>query len=214
MLEEFVKSKVTGGHYAFKTSETTKPFTNKMTEAMLVDLYEDDVVVDIGAYVGEYSMYCATKGVKEIHSYEATPNTFNLLSKNKRENMMIYNKAVVGYDTPTIPLYISSGVGVTNSITKRTNKKSFVEVEAIRYEEAVKNATVVKIDVEGAEYGYNIFQPHIRAYIIEFHPIVKVDWMSNVTKIMNELESNGYTPLAKPSFKHGWDLHGAWVKNK
>ena len=212
MLVEFVKSKVTGGHYAFKTSDTTKPFTNKMTEALLVELYEDDVVVDIGAYVGEYSMYCASKGVKEIHSYEATPNTFELLSKNKKEGMNVYNKAVVGYDTPTIPLYVSSGVGVTNSITKRTNKKGFIEVPAIRYEEVVKNATVVKIDVEGAEYGYNIFQPHIRAYIIEFHPINKVDWKSKVESIINELESNGYTPLAKPTFKHGWDLHGAWVK--
>ena len=35
MLVEFVKSKVTGGHYAFKTSDTAKPFTNKMTEALL-----------------------------------------------------------------------------------------------------------------------------------------------------------------------------------
>jgi hypothetical protein len=29
----------------------------------------------------------------------------------------------------------------------------------------------VKIDVEGAEYGYDIIKPNLRAIILEFHPV-------------------------------------------
>ena len=213
MIEEYINSKVTGGHYAFRNEGSKTAFTNKFTEAMLVDLKSTDIVADIGAYVGEYSLYCASQGVKEIRSYEPTPNTFRLLSKNKKKNMSVYNMAVVGDDSENVMLHTSSGIGVTNSISKKLRKKNAISVPAIRYEDAVKDATVVKIDVEGAEYSYNIVQPHIRAYILEFHPMNDMNWKGRAFEIMNEIESNGFTPLAKPEFKHGWDLHGAWVRN-
>ena len=120
----FVKSKITGGHYAFKTSKSNKPFSNKMTECKSIELYENDVVVDIGAYVGEYSLYALRQGIKKVISYEATPRTFKTLTYNVTQNSEyrniseLHNKAVVGGDDDFVNLYISSGIGVTNSITK------------------------------------------------------------------------------------------------
>lgn len=215
MIKEYVNSKITGGHYAFKNATSKKAFTNKMTEAMQVKLLPNDIVVDIGAYVGEYSLYCATKNVTAIYAYEPTPNTFELLQKNtiNKKVIKIFNKAVVGNDITKTQLHLSKGIGVTNSIVKTHAKKKVITVPCIRYEEAIKNTSVVKIDVEGAEYTYNIFQPHIRAFIIEFHPISGMDWMGKAHKIMNQLENEGYNPLCKPGFENGWDMHGAWVKN-
>lgn len=211
MIIEYIKSNITGGHYGFRNENSKKPFTNKMTEAILVDLFTDDVVVDIGAYVGEYSLYASKSGVSQVISYEPTLNTFNVLKQNCTSVMEIHNKAVVGDDSDSVELYIANGIGVTNSITKKNRKKDSITVPAIRYENAIKDATVVKIDTEGAEYGYNIVQPHVRAYIIEFHPITGIDWKYKVNLIMEQLHDSGYIALRKPTFKHGWDLHGAWV---
>ena len=211
MKTDFVKSKITGGHYGFVAPRSGKVFVNKMTECMLIQLRPDDVVADIGAYVGEYSMYAASQGVKRVMSYEASPVTFEVLKKNKRDVMDIHNLAVVGNDDPNVELFISTGVGASNSIAK--TKGISIIVPAIKYEDAVKDATVAKIDVEGAEYGYNIIQPQLRAITLEFHPIVKVDWKSNAEKIMSDLEANGYKCLKRPQFPHGWDIHGTWSKD-
>ena len=212
-IVEFINSKTTGGHYGFRNEGTKNVFTNKMTEAKMVKLQSDDVVADIGAYVGEYSLYAHKNGAGRIMAFEPTPDTFEILKRNAEGNFECYNKAVVGTDDDFINLYISRGIGVTNSIAKSKNKADCISIPAIKYEDAVKDATVVKIDVEGAEYSYNIFQPHIRAYILEFHPIVDMDYKKSASLIMEELKDNGYKTLCEPGFKNGWDLHGAWIKD-
>ena len=131
---------------------------------------------------------------------------------NKKENMTIFNRAVVGDNRKSVNLFISKGVGVTNSIAKTDGKASYIQVPAIRYEDAIKKASVVKIDVEGAEYGYNIIQPHLRAIILEFHPIVGKNWQKAAFEIMNKIEASGFKPIMKPQFKHGWDVSGSWVR--
>lgn len=213
MNVEFIKSTTTGGHYGFRNEKSKTVFTNKMTEAKMVSLRPDDVVVDIGAYVGEYSLYAQRNGAGRVIAYEATPNTFEVLKKNSIGKFECHNKAVVGTDDDHIDLHIANGIGVTNSIAKSRNKVDCISVPAIKYDEAVKDATVVKIDVEGAEYSYNIFQPHLRAYILEFHPMSGMDYQKEVGLIIEELKDNGYKTLCEPGFKHGWDLHGAWIKD-
>jgi FkbM family methyltransferase len=197
--------------YAFQSNKSDKPFLNLMTVCKSIPLYTTDIVADIGAYIGEFGIYCTEQGVKEVHCYEPTPNTFKVLSKNQRGSMILHNAAVVGDNQKFVDLYISKGIGVTNSIAK-TNKNKKISVPAINYNEAIKNATVVKIDVEGAEYSYDIIQNHIRAYIIEFHPLVDIDWISNAKKIMQQLHQSGYKTIHRPGFKNGWDLIGSFLK--
>ena len=208
----YIESKFTGGHYALKTKKATKAFENPMGVNKSIEIKPTDIIADIGGYIGEYSIW-ASKIAKKVYTYEPTPNTFKILKKNKKKNMEIYNYAVVGDDKKTVNLYISQGIGATNSITKTIRKKGNIEVNAIKYEAAIKDATVVKIDVEGAEYEYNIIQPQIRAIILEFHPIPGKPWQEWARNIMTDLEKNGFKPIAKkPEFKHGWDLTGSWAR--
>lgn len=208
----FCNNSVTGGHYALQNLKSKVPFCNPMRECKSIKLYKEDIVADIGAYVGEYSIYASNQGVKKVLSYEATPETFNVLKMNKTDNMHIYNKAVVGDNSKEIELYLSKGIGATNSIAKKGMKAGYIKVPAIKYEEALQDATVVKIDVEGAEYGYNIIQPQLRAIILEFHPLTKKDWMQMAYNIMNKIKSHGFKPIIEPTFKSGWDLNSSWVR--
>jgi len=208
----FIHSNITGGHYALKTDKSNKPFENPMSINTKIKLKSDDIVVDIGAYIGEYSMWAMKNGAKKVYAYEPTPYTFKILKKNQIPNMEIFNIAVVGNDKKFVNLNISSGIGVTNSIVKGNKKGGVINVPAIKYEDALKDATIVKIDVEGAEYTYNIIQPQLRAIILEFHPIVKKPWKIWAEKIMNDIEANGYKAVVKPTFKSGWNLTGCWEK--
>ena len=208
----FVKSKTTGGHYAFKTEKALKPFQNNMRECKSIKLIESDIIADIGAYVGEYSILASKSKAKKILSYEPTPQTFKILKQNATPKMHIFNLAVVGDNRQYVDLFISKGIGVTNSIEKSKNKQGQIRVKTIRYEEAVKDATVVKIDVEGAEYSYNILQPQLRAIILEFHPIVQKPWRIWAENIINKIESAGFKSIIKPTFESGWNLTGSWEK--
>jgi|TARA_Y100000310_G_scaffold113225_1_gene111750 FkbM family methyltransferase len=210
----YVESKTTGGHYAFQTEKASKPFQNNMRECKSIKLNDTDVVADIGAYVGEYSMWASTNGATRVLSYEPTPHSFELLTQNKLPAMEVFNLAVVGndYEGSHTPLFISKGIGVTNSIVKSHRKDGFIKVKTIPYEEAIKDATVVKIDVEGAEYTYDIIQPQLRAIILEFHPISKKPWKVWANKIMESMEAAGFESIIRPTFQSGWSLTGSWER--
>lgn len=214
---DYVESKYTKlGYFAFRYESAKEAYQNKMDVETMVELCEDDVVVDIGAYVGEYSLFAMANRVKKVISYEPTPKTFELLKLNRyvnfplHENWEIINKAVVNSNDETIKLHLNNGIGLTNSITKG-NGDSIV-VPAISYKEAVKDATVVKIDVEGAEYDFDIIQPSLKAIIVEFHSIEHEDWINNAENIMDEIEAANFFPVMKPAFTNDLDMHGAWIR--
>src|SRR3990167_2444730 len=198
---EIVDDKILGKYFAYKTKTAKQPFKNQMKSCHIVKLYPEDIVVDIGAYVGEYSMYASTRA-KKVYSYEASPETFKVLQSNKRGCMDIFNVAIVGGSEKIARLYLSKGVGATNSIVKSHNKAGFIDVPAINYIDAVKSATIVKIDVEGTEYSYDIIQPNLRAIILEFHPIEGIDWKSRATNIIDQLLFSGFKTLLLPQFRH------------
>jgi FkbM family methyltransferase len=205
-----INDNIIGQYRAFRSSKSKKAFKNPMSVNHSIPLLGSDIVVDIGAYIGEFSIFAAQSHVTKVQSYEPTPQTFDLLRYNARPPMEVINKAVVGNDSPYVRLYLSTGIGVTNSIAKK--KSRYITVPAIQYEEAVKDATVVKIDVEGAEYSYNIIQPQLRAILLEFHPIVKRPWLIRAKKIIQELEDAGFRAVTIPQFRNGWDLAGSWVR--
>lgn len=128
--------------------------------------------------------------------------------------MEIHNCAVVADDSSFVDLFISKGVGVTNSIAKA--KGSSIRVPAKRYQDVIGCATVVKIDVEGAEYSYPIVEnlEHLRAITIEWHPISgNPKWREQCNELMNRIEQRGFDCLYRPSFSHGWDCNCAFVRS-
>lgn len=183
-----------------------------MKECNSIPLRHSDVVVDIGAYVGTYAIRCARFPVRKVIAYEPTPRTFEILSLTSLPNMELVNAAVIGNDGLIVDLFISKGIGVTNSIVLSNRKAGRIKVPAVRYEDAVAEATVVKIDVEGAEYTYPIVQPQLRAVIIDFHPIPKRDWIGRAKKITGDLRDAGFETVIEPDFSCGWTRAGSWIR--
>lgn len=202
---------VPGGHYVISDGKK-KPFITPVKECNSIPLRHSDVVVDIGAYVGTYAIRCARFPVKKVIAYEPTPETFGILQKIELPNYEKINAAVIGFARDNISLHISKGIGVTNSTVLSNRKEKAISVPAVRYEKAVENATIVKIDVEGAEYAFDIIQPQLRAVIVDFHPIPNRPWKAKAEQIIGKLADAGFETVVKPDWSNGWTCAGSWIR--
>ena len=206
---------VPGGHYCI-SHKGKKPFITPMQECASIELRHSDVVVDIGAYVGTYAIRAARFPVKKVVAYEPTPLTFKILDMTELPNLEKRWAAVVGDHRETIDLHLSKGIGVTNSILESKAKPDAVTVPAVNYSEAVKDATIVKIDVEGGEYTYDVdklVSDSMRAIIIDFHPVGK-DWIDKSNEMIRSIEQQfGFEPVIYPNWENGWTRAGSWIRD-
>jgi FkbM family methyltransferase len=204
---------VPGGHHAIYVGERS-PYVPSMRECNSIPLRYSDVVVDIGAYVGTFAIRAARFPVKRVVAYEPTPFSFEVMSTaSALRNLELRRMAVVASDEKEVTFYVGEGYGPTNSIAPSRNKnRRQITVPAIRYADAVRGATVVKIDVEGAEHGYQIVQPGVRAYVIDFHK-TRPDWLESSRRIIAELEAAGFKAVIEPGFTNGLNRAGSWVRD-
>jgi len=210
---------VPGGHNVIYRDNEKNPFITPMKECNSIELRHTDVVVDIGAYVGTFAIRCARFPVKKVTAYEPTRKTHEILSLTKLPNMEVIHAAVVGVDIESVDINISKGIGVTNSIILGQKSKAKTEnVKAVQYTDAIKHATVVKIDVEGAEYQYSgkLISPSMRAIVVDFHkiPAAKGDWVAKSNLLLEEIYDHGFKPIISPKFNgSGWEQAGSWIRD-
>src|SRR6266478_4942099 len=90
------------GEYKVIWDGLRKPFIPIMSECLSIELRPDDIVVDIGAYVGSYPLIAA-KVARKVVAYEPTPFTFEVLSENCAglSNVELKRLAVVGNEQET-----------------------------------------------------------------------------------------------------------------
>lgn len=135
--------------FLYSEPEVEKIFTPKQGE----------VVVDVGAYVGRYSLiaskYVGKDGI--VIAVEAHPANYQVLLKNitlnKMENIIPINKALLNRNG-TCELFIGDREG-WHSIVKKTERS--IKVPCITLDKLLEKLGVtqvnwIKIDVEGAEY--------------------------------------------------------------
>lgn len=146
-----------------------------------VILSPQDVVYDLGANFGVYTMYALSEGVKQVYAFEPTPNNINHLKETFKwdKNVQIIDKAIAGENKiTTFWLHLHS---VSNSLINNDDNHPQwpVEVECINLEQWIKNnnalpPTVIKCDIEGAEYEFieslsDEFFQNIHTFIVEYH---------------------------------------------
>jgi FkbM family methyltransferase len=205
---------VPGGHFC-RPNKNGNFFICPMKECNSIELKHTDIVVDIGCYNGTYSIRCAKFPVCKVTAYEPTPSSFEIMEMTPLPNLENIQAAVVGDNQKFVDLHLSKGIGVTNSLVESSAKPESVRVRAINYKDAVQNATIVKIDIEGGEYDLpldDLIQSSMRAIIIDFHPVGK-DWIQKSEAIISEIESHGFVAIVKPIWDGTiWTRAGSWLR--
>ena len=159
----------------------------------------NDVVVDIGAHIGTFSILAAKKA-KLILSFEPEKDNYKMLSlnvkKNRSLNIRTFNEAVLDKNGEA-ELNIFEDAPGNNSIFIKSRKRQTVKTTSLKEIFDKNNITkcdFLKIDVEGSEYQILTALPKeylskIDKFVIEYHDfIIKKD----SKKIFTLLSVAGY----------------------
>jgi FkbM family methyltransferase len=118
------------------------------------------VVLDIGANVGVYSLYCSLHyDISKVYAFEPDPETFSQLKNNVRINnldskIVAVKKAVTGLDGQSV-FYADDESSRASSTMRKSGRQFCVETLSIPglFEELqIDHADIAKIDIEGSEY--------------------------------------------------------------
>lgn len=125
---------------------------------------EDDIILDIGAHIGTFSMMLSKVNHNKIkiHCFEAAKDTYEMLKtnieENRFQNINIYNLAITGDDADTKHLYHDTEQGnwghsvVYNFGGKSEEVKNFTLSKLIK-KEKLEDIKLIKFNCEGSEVG-------------------------------------------------------------
>ena len=120
----------------------------------------DDIVIDIGAHIGYYTLIAARlvgqKG--KVYAFEPNPDTFQILKRNVKENgyknVVLINKAISDKDSEAKLFLNKSNTGDHRLYDSKDNRK-FVDVSTISldsyFRDKNKKINLIKMDIQGSE---------------------------------------------------------------
>ena len=139
-----------------------KIYEPNQTEIVKKYVHEGDIVIDIGAHVGYYTLLMAQLVGEngKVYSFEPDPVNFQLLKKsveiNGFENVVLIQKAVSNI-TDKVKLFLGDDDSAINRIydAKLGDAKESIDVESVTIDEYFKEddelVNFIKIDSEGSE---------------------------------------------------------------
>jgi len=208
------------GMKAYVRPETSDPFVLKEVssgEYRKLKITPDDVIVDFGLNIGMFTTYALLQGAKEVHSFEAETENFQLAQMNVKLNGVddrayLHNRAVVGNDDEEryFSINVKKNKGAHSLIEKRGRDTATVKcINVNKVLEEVK-PSIIKMDIEGGEYevlksikNYDT----IHQLIFEFHH-------AHLNDIPDHLKYNEILDLLRKEFSNveaREDTKGAWV---
>jgi len=172
------------------------------------NISEGDIVLDIGAHIGWYSLLASERVGKEgrVYSFEPEPQSFNILLKNIKlnhiTNVVPVNKALSNSSgSKKLYLNLYKKGPATYQMWPVDHVKS-ISVDVVVLDEYLKNkhVDVIKIDVEGFEV--KVFQGAEK--VLSENPeliIFSEFWPEGLRKAGNSLEE--YINIIS---KHGFSI--------
>ncbi len=202
-------------------SEVLKTFLNK--------LQPNDIVWDIGASYGIYSILSSLKVNKgNVIAFEPEKSTYKLLVKNIQLNNLknvTPLQIALGESEGIAELHTSESANIgTHSLAVRTDYPVSEKGQKIRLQKGddlVKNSsilspTAIKIDVEGSELNVLrgmetiLSSPVLRVVQIEIHPNILPLFGSTQENIFTLMETNNFAAIK--TIQRGTELEVLFAK--
>jgi len=168
---------------------------------------KNDIVIDIGAHIGTFTVYAAMKAKGgTVFSFEPEKENFKLLKQNiilnNLKNIKAFNLGVCGIKGKT-KLYLNNSNDAGHSIYQKTGKYEIVNCTTLRGifdANKIEKCDFLKIDCEGAEFEILFKAPReylkkIDKIILEYH-----EWLytkKTHKDLQNFLKSSGFDVKAR-----------------
>lgn len=162
-----------------------------------------EMFADVGANVGAFTVLAAGVAGAKAVSFEPSPDTFEMLSRNVRLNGLQDRvrpvNAVVGRNSGTVQF--SAGLGTENHVAAANEKENSVTmpVTTLDDELAASPAVLLKVDVEGFEtevFGgaeKTLQNPALQAIIVE-HNGSGNRYGYDEEKLHAQIRTHGFSP--------------------
>lgn len=184
-----------------------------------------DIVVDLGAQIGDFAIYAAKKAYQgKVYAYEPFKLNYSLLKKNKYlnkvNNLFIYNLGLSNKNGKEKLFISKSNTGGHSSIESNSNKFVFFKTTTLNKAlKKSKKVDLLKIDTEGAEYKILLSTSSktlnkIKKIALEYHDFFEGNDYQELTSF---LIKNGFAVkiegniLIRLFFKQG--IIKAWREN-
>lgn len=141
---------------------------------------ETDVIYDLGANIGMYSLWVLEHTISKCYCFEPDPYVFNCLEKNLKKftNTKCFNIAIS--DKNGFSDFGVCGIhDVGSSLNYKDNVKEWISIETINLEDWIKKndhtpPTIIKCDIEQEEWNFldslsDDFIKSLRYIVVEFH---------------------------------------------
>lgn len=188
------------------------------TEMFKKVVKEEDVVLDLGAHCGYYTLLAARlvgrKG--KVYAFEPEPINYGLLIKNIElngyDNIVPVQKAVSNI-TGTVRLFLDDKNTGGHTVCQPDEKVEFIEVESVTLDEFFKDRkhpiNVIKMDIEGAEMAAFLGMERILGenqnlkMFVEFYPpYIRRSGESPEDFVRVLLKDYGFSILAMDNRRH------------
>ncbi|MDR1952077.1 MAG: FkbM family methyltransferase, partial [Elusimicrobiota bacterium] len=121
-----------------------------------VTVKENDIVMDVGAWIGDFSAYAASKGAV-VYAFEPVHKSFELLKKTAELNEGKIHPVNLGLGKKEYEsmIYINekniSGSGMYFNDSKISEKIKIITLDKFVKDNNIKKVDFIKVDIEGAE---------------------------------------------------------------
>jgi FkbM family methyltransferase len=142
------------------------------------DLDAGSVVVDAGAYIGEWSETISQRYGATIHAFEPVPSAFKRMQRRLADHPNVHmhklglgadnERVTMSVDGPGSSMYASTGVFGSTDVEIRDVVDVFDEL-------GLHEIDVLKVNIEGAEYDLldrlaeTDWLPRVRVLSVQFH---------------------------------------------
>lgn len=172
-----------------------------------LNIKDDDLIIDIGANIGWYSLTLSSKNKPRIVAFEPDTINFNTLEENIRlngkDNVIAFNKAISDKEgVLTLYLYKNYNPG-RHSFIKQANSVGTAEVPIVPLDGFLQKEgfgegpiKLIKIDIEG--YEYTALKAAVQTLgrakhiLTEFSPYMMRDIGQEPMDYINLLQSAGF----------------------
>lgn len=169
------------------------------------DLPDKPVIVDIGGYIGDFSIFAAHYLGAQVYVYEPVSENFEILLRNVSANALgdrVHAFQMAVSDQPSITLNVerkSAGeVHVSAHAYPEAEKRLIpaTTLQGIVTSNGLDRIDLLKIDCEGGEYFiFRMMTPEFLAkvgtIVFEYHRVVP-DWQEQVARMFDQLRSAGF----------------------
>lgn len=171
-----------------------------------------DVVLDLGGNIGAFGRVAVDAGALVV-ALEPEPDNADLYRENVPE-AEVYEAAVAAEEGHA-PLWLGRSTA-SYSLDARRGRNYYVTVRTVTLPQLVREfkPTVIKADIEGAEYQLDWSQlDGVRALAIEFHFTPKRTWREQAPAVAAVIEAQGFKQVRpfKRSAK-SWDETVVWQR--